>query len=76
MKLQPICTREGYKARFVAKGYIQTYGVDYHKTFSLVAKMNSIRILISDVANQGFPLLQLDVKKMSSYMEALKRKFI
>ena len=35
------------KARLVAKGYAQTYGVGYSNTFSLVAKMTSIRIFIS-----------------------------
>ena len=41
---------------------IQTYRVDYSKTFSTVAKISSARILISLVANLGWPLLQLDVK--------------
>lgn len=36
-----------YKARVVAKGYAQSYGVDYQETFALVAKMNTVRILLS-----------------------------
>ena len=35
------------KAHRVVKGYAQTYGVDYSNTFSLVAKMTSIRFFIS-----------------------------
>ena len=51
-----------YKARLVAKGYTQRYGVDYQETFAPVAKLNTIRILISIAANRDWPLQQFDVK--------------
>ena len=53
---------ERYKARLVARGYSQTYGIDYDETFAPVAKMSTVRILISCAANFGWPLHQLDVK--------------
>ena len=36
-----------FKATLVAKGYIQREGIDYKKTFSLVAMLKSIRIFLS-----------------------------
>ncbi|CAM8948608.1 unnamed protein product [Rhodiola kirilowii] len=51
-----------YKARLVAKGFTQTYGVDYDETFAPVAKMNTIRVLLSLATNLNWPLRQFDVK--------------
>ena len=47
--------------RLVAKGYTQSYGVDYQDTFAPVAKLNIIRVFLSLVANEDWSLLQFDV---------------
>ena len=44
-------TIERYKARLVAEGLTQTYGIDFQEIFALVAKMNFIRVLLSLAAN-------------------------
>jgi hypothetical protein len=62
VKQNPDGTVDHLKARLVAKGFTQTYGFDYTETFSPVAKLNSIRIIISLAANLDWPLHQLDVK--------------
>nr|GEZ21193.1 hypothetical protein [Tanacetum cinerariifolium] len=53
-----------YKAHLVAKGYTQTPGIDYEKTFSLVADIRAIRILIAIAACYDYEIWQMDVKTM------------
>ena len=62
VKQNPDGKIERYKARLVAKGYSQTYGIDYDETFAPVAKMSTVRTLISCATNFDWPLYQLDVK--------------
>ena len=55
VKYRPDGSVECSKAHLVAKGYTQAYGVDYAKRFSLVAKIVSVWIIISLIANLGWP---------------------
>ena len=51
-----------YKARLVAKGYRQRQGIDYDETFSPVAMVKSIRILLAITAHYDYEIWQMDVK--------------
>nr|GEU69093.1 hypothetical protein [Tanacetum cinerariifolium] len=51
-----------YKALLVAKGYTQTPGIDYEETFSPVADIRAIRILIAITAYYDYEIRQMDVK--------------
>ncbi|MCO5570447.1 hypothetical protein L7F22_024169 [Adiantum nelumboides] len=51
-----------YTARLVAKGYAQTYGIDYEETFAHVTKMKIVRAVTAVVATKGWLLHQMDVK--------------
>nr|GEU36513.1 putative retrotransposon protein [Tanacetum cinerariifolium] len=51
-----------YKARLIANGFTQTYGVDYEETFSPLADIRAIRILISTSVFYDYEIWQIDVK--------------
>ncbi|GJU28940.1 retrotransposon protein, putative, ty1-copia subclass [Tanacetum coccineum] len=51
-----------YKARIVAKGFTQTPGIDYEETFSPVANIRAIRILIAITTFYYYEIWQMDVK--------------
>lgn len=51
-----------YKAGLVAKGYKQVHGIDYDETYSPVAMLKSIRILLATAAHYDYEIWQMDVK--------------
>ncbi|KAK8985022.1 hypothetical protein V6N11_082641 [Hibiscus sabdariffa] len=51
-----------YKGQLVAKGFQQIHGVDYDETFSPVAMIKSIRILLAIAAFHDYEIWQMDVK--------------
>ena len=44
------------------KGYKQQYGVDYEDVFASIARMETLRLMISLAAQKRWKIFQIDVK--------------
>ncbi len=53
---------EHYKATLVARGFTQTFGVDYNEIFSHVTKFVSIRRILALMAIENMEIHQMDIK--------------
>ncbi|GKD43109.1 gag-pol polyprotein [Tanacetum coccineum] len=50
------------KARLVAKGYSQQEGINFEESFSLVARLEVVRLFVAYATHKSFPVYQMDVK--------------
>ena len=66
---------ETYKARLVAKGYTQRDGVFYEETFSSLAMLKSIRILLSIAAALDYEIWKWTSRQLF-LIESLMKSFI
>ena len=57
-----------YKARFVARGFTQTPGLDYHETYSPTVRLSTLRTVFACGVRQGIKFRQMDMK--SAYLIA------
>ncbi|GJZ80177.1 zinc finger, CCHC-type containing protein [Tanacetum coccineum] len=51
-----------YKARIVAKGYVQKQGIDYDEVFAPVARIETVRVILALAGSSGWWVHHLDVK--------------
>ena len=61
-KLNSNGTLNRRKARIVARGCNQTYGVDYNEIFSPVARLSTLRLMIAVSVVRNMEIHQLDVE--------------
>ncbi|CAL8119329.1 unnamed protein product [Prunus armeniaca] len=76
MKYKAYSNIERFKARLVTEGYTQTYGIDYMEIFALVAKINTVRVLLSLAVNLDWPLQQFDVKNAFLHVELTDKVYM
>ena len=50
------------KVRLVAKGFTQIEGLDFVETYALIARLESIRILLAYATHHDFKVYQMDVE--------------
>lgn len=62
IKRKPNGEVERYKARLVARGFTQSYGVDYLETYAPVANMVSVRMIFAHAAMNNLLMAQFDIK--------------
>ena len=60
----------------VAEGYTQQYDLDYYDTFSPVAKIASVRLLLSMVVMRSWLLFQLDIKNAFPYGDLVEEVYM
>ena len=66
-KLAAYVSNTKYKVWLVAKGYSQVHGMKYNKTFSPVARMDSIRMVLAIATSKKWEVHHMDVKSAFLY---------
>jgi len=76
IKYKVVGSTERYKARLIVKGFTQTYVVDYLEAFAPIAKINTVRVILSLAAKYGWNLQQFDIKNVFLHGELEEEIYI
>jgi hypothetical protein len=65
-----------HKGHLVAKGYVQRQGIDFDEVFAPVARLESVRLLLSLAASEGWAVHHMDVKTAFLNGELLEEVYV
>ncbi|CAO1624372.1 unnamed protein product [Jaminaea pallidilutea] len=63
-----------YKARLVAQGFTQRYGIDYEDTFNPVIRLETLRQLLAVATQMGYHIMLMDVQ--TAYLNGINHSEI
>jgi len=64
------------KARLVTKGYKQEFGVNYKEVFAPVARLDTIRLVITLATQKSWHIFQLDIKSAFLHGDLQEKVFV
>ena len=67
---------EKFKARLVARGFMQAEGIDYYETYSPTVRFESIRLMLAAAASEGMHMEHLDVTTTFLYANLEKEVYV
>ena len=65
-----------YKAQLIACGFVQPEGIDFEKVFALVARMESVRLLLAMAIAKDWRIHHLDIKSTFLNGELIETVFV
>ena len=76
LKLNADGTIKRFKARFVAQGFTQTFGLDFLNTYAPVVGMSTVRWLLSLACANNWKVYQMDIETAFLYAEVKEEIYV